>query len=458
MGDLQELMEEQADQELDETYTTSDFSVVAQNKSRYKILNRAFSLREILDRIGYGLGAHQFINILFFLTGAGALLVGIINAFRDVISDFFAAFIKEFSQLKTLGKQFISTAGIIFGFSFLGVLLGIRLHSTFLFAVAVLLGSIGVVAYGHLHVQLVDLHLHHEKRSKFLRKISHFGLLITLVAFLFSGFLLEHFGMEGQSILVMGKTIPLAGYFVVFEFAAIMFILSGFILAKTPLQNVPKKHYSFIKFLREYIHESTSKAKLFFSDSYSTFLFLGSLFIGVAHTLGAAFYGYVIYEFYKTSYFGGFLNVAVVFGVAILVSLLGSSVTQFVQRQAGLAPMFVFGTLLMAMMPLALLYNPHFYAVVLAASLAVLGSSILGVAQGLLTNKLLGPSEKKTFYTSLKTLSAIPFLILVIAGAYLAQIGGMPFTLLLKSLAVLLVGIVTPLYFWLVITSRKKNL
>ncbi len=458
MGDLHELMEEQADQELDETYKTANVSIIAKNKIRYKKLNFAFSLREILDRIGYGLGAHQFINILFFLTGAGAFVVGLVTALRDVISDFLAAFIKEFSLHRTLGKRFISTAGIIYGFSFLGILLAVQLHSSLLFALSILLGSMGVVTYGHLHVQLVEKHLRHEKRTKFLQQITHYGLLITLVAFLLSGFLLDYFGAKQKVLLIAGKTIPIVGYFVVFELAAILFILSGFILAKTPLLPFQKKYYSFTKFFKEYMRESLSKSKLFFSNKYSTFLFFGSLAISVAQSLGAAFYGYLIYMFYKNSYAGGFLNVAIVFGVAILVSLLSYRFTRFVQRQAGLAPMFVFGTLLMAMMPLALLFNPHFFAVILAASLAILGSSMIGVAQGLLTNKLLGPSEKKIFFTSLKMLLAIPFLFLTLLGAYLAQIGGFPFTLLLKGLIVLLVGIATPLYFWLVILSQKKRL
>ncbi|MCF7798919.1 hypothetical protein K9M74_03375 [Candidatus Woesearchaeota archaeon] len=457
MSDLQDLMEEQADQELDESYTSTNLEVMEHNKSRFRMLNKAFAQREILDRLGYGLGAHQFINILFFLTGAGAFLVGIINAFRDIISDFLAAFIKEFSQLNTLGKRFISTAGILFGFSFLGILLGIQLSSTALFAISMLLGSIGVVAYGHLHVQLVDTHLKHEKRSRFLRSISHYGLLITLLAFILSGFLLETF-KQGQSIELLGVVIPLTGYFLVFELAAIMFILSGFILAKTPLKAAEKKQYSLFTFFKSYLHESFSKAKQFFSSKYSTLLFLGSLFIGVIHTLGTTFYGYIIYDFYKTSYLGGFLNIALVFGIAIFVSLLSPWFTRFVQRRAGLAPMFVFGTLLMTMVPLALLYNPHFYAVILAVSLGVLGSSILGVAQGLLTNKLLEPSEKKTFFTSLKTLSAIPFLILVGGGAYVAHIGSFPFSTLLKIIILVLVGFITPLYFSLVISSQRKRL
>jgi hypothetical protein len=458
MTNFQDLLEEQADQELDETYTQTDFSVVAKNQTRYKKLNTIFSLREIFDRIGYGLGAHQFINILFFLTGAGALVVGVVNAFRDIFSDFFASFIKEFSHLKSLGKNFISRAAIIFGFSFLGILLGIRLQSTFIFALAILLGSVGVVAYGHLHVQLLETHLRHERRNKFLQHVSHYGLLITLIAFLLSGFLLEYFGMTGEQLTILGLTVPVVGYFIVLELAAIFFIISGFILGQTTLPATAQKSYSLLKFFKEYFRESTVKAKYFFSDRYSSFLFLGSLLISVVHTLSASFYGYIIYTFYLDQYAGGFLNVAIVFGIAILVSFLGPWLTRVIQREAGLAPMFVFGTLLMAIMPLTLLYNPHFYAVVMAASLAILGSSILGVAQSMLTHKLLGPSDRATFFTSLKVISTIPFLLLVTLGAYLAYASGFPFTSLLQFIILLLVGVVTPLYLWLVIISQRKKL
>lgn len=429
---------------------------LALSKKRNKKLNRLFSTKEIFDRIGYGFAAHQFITIFFFLIGASAFLVGTIHAFRNVLSDFFSSFFREFSQEKRLSNQFISTAGIVFGFSFFGLLLGIRIQSKLLFALSLLVGSIGVVTYGELYSQLLNEGIKHERRSWFLRRIAHYGLIITAIAFLFSGFLLEFIGMGEKTVVILGLQLPVSGYFLIFEIAAIAFIISGFILSRIPVGAQEQSRTSWSIFLKRYVHELHSQTKLFFSSKHIYFLYIGALLITVIEALGASFYGYYIFTLFRNQLFGGFFNVAVIFSIAILISFLGPFLITKLTRHIGLAPLFVFGTLLLAMTPLSLVFNPYFITIIVAVSLTVLGSSILGVAQSLLARKLLSPSQRKTFFTSLQALLIVPFFVLAVVGSLVAWL--FSFITLFKVVLFVLIFIIAPLYFALVIISNRKRL
>jgi len=417
--------------------------------------NSLFGLKEFFDRLGYGFAPHQFVTILFFLTGASALVVGIINGLRHLLSDLFSSFMQYYSSLKTMDKTFISSSGILFGFSFLLLVLAIRLRSVWLFSLALLIGSFGVVAYGELYTRLLDSTITYEKRSRFLRYKTYYGLLITAIAFLLSGFLLEIFGMGGTSTTIANFTIPVSGYFIAFELAAIAFILSGFIIRKLSVKT-KKTTYPVMKAVKEYTHQALSQLQLFRKNKYLMLLFIGAILLAVVESLGATFYGYYIYETFKDVFLGGFLNVAVIFVTAILVSFFSPTLIKFLKKKIGLAPMFVFGTLLMAIIPLVLIYNLYFYAVLLAVVIGVLGASIVGVSQGLLTRKLLARSERTLFFQSLHLLMIIPFLILVPLGAYIATIYS--FTTLFIVLLFTLLALIAPLYFVLVMLTNRQKL
>ncbi len=423
-------------------------------KKHYRKLNRRFTAKELLDRIGYGFGASQFITILFFLTGATPLLVGFINGFKDVLASLFSSFLQEFSKVNSLSKRFISSAGILFGFSLIGIVLAIRMSSPWTYAIALLVGSFGIVAYGERHHRIINASLRHERKSLFLKRITHYGLLITALSFLLSGYLLETFGIDAGTVSLFGMTIRLSGYFLAFEIAAIAFICSGFILSKTPL-NIGTRTYKMEKFLRGHFKKSLHEFRYFLNNKYLFMLFIGALLLSVIESLGATFYGYHIFTLFRDQYLGGFLNVALIFIIALLISTAGPFITRFLERHIGLAPMFVFGTMLMTLLPFIFMTNPHFYAVIAATSLAIIGSSILGASQGLLVQKLLPAHERSSFFNSIGVIIALPFLLLVIAGSMIAMSS---FLLLFKIMVIILLAVVAPLYIALVLTSHKQRL
>lgn len=409
-------------------------------KDKNVLYNNLFSCKEIFDRIGYGFAAHQFITILFFFTGAPIWLVGIISGAKDVLSVVFSSLIQKYSTVKSISNKFISRSGILFGFSFLIIAFAIKLKLVWLFAIAFLFGSLGVVTYGELYGKLLDSVIKHEKRGTFLKNIAHLGLIITGFAFLASGIIMDHYDM---------------GYLVAFEIASVVFILSGFVLSKIP-SNRDVAHYPMKLFFHEYLYQVKTQLKMVKKNRTVRLMFLVAILFGVIQSLGNAYYGYFIYTQFENMFFGGLTNVAVLFSFAILVSFIGPALTRYVQKNIGLTPMLVFGTLLVAMMPLVLAYNPHFYAVLVACGLAVIGSSIVGIGQGMLARKLLDVENRKLYFRSLSIIVLIPYIILIPIGAFIADIYG--FVALFRVLLILLVAVVAPLNISLVIISQKRKL
>lgn len=426
----------------------------AQAKKKYTLYNSIFGSKELFDRLSYGFGGYQFITILFYLTGAGAFIVSLITALRDVCITFLSSLLHDYSKVHTVGKQFISNAGIFYGFSFFGILLALRLESVALFAFSLLVGSFGVVTHGELFLRLRDNYIPHERRSGFLQKASHYGLVITAVAFFVAGVVLELFQAD-KATEIFGMTINVSGAFILVEVTAILCIISGYLLSLLPNNLQPLK-YPFKQFRIDFMRKTRHQMSQFLDNKYLVLLLVAGIGVSIVQNLGAALYGYHIYTSFLTSGLGGFINIGLIFTVAIIVSFMGPWLAHFLKKHIGLAPLFVFASLLMGMLPLAFIFNPYFTTILVATSLSVLGASIIGVSQGLLVRKLLYARERNLFFQVNALLTLLPVLIVVPIGGYLAQTQGFifVFTLLLG----LLLFVVAPLYLLLVLMSHRKRL
>lgn len=422
-----------------------------EEKKNIKLL----TIKEVLDRIGYGFASIQFINILFYLSGAGLFLIGIINGLKTIFSLLISSFLQEYSKIMNVSKKFMSNSGIVFGISFLFIAFAVVAKSLLLFSIAFLVGSIGVVTYGDLYTQLVEKTIKKEKMSKFLLRISHYGVIITAASLLIAGFLFDKFPMmNAQRINMIGKSLPIFGYLIAFEITAISFILSGYVLQfikekKTETQRIKG-------FFTNYFNKIKLQTSSFLKNKYLVILLFASAITGLVQILGNSFYGIYIYNKFNYAAFGGFTNIAVIFTFAILISFLGPAFSAKLNKKVGLAPTLVFGTLLVAMMPLVAAYNPHFMSITFANAFSVLGAAILGTSQGLLIRKLLTEEQRKLYFAALSTIVIIPFLILIPAGSWIAQTYGL--VTLFKLLAFILLVIGAPLYFVLVVMANKLRL
>ena len=409
-------------------------------------------LKEIFDKIGYGFGSQQFVNILFFLTGASFFVVGIVNGAKVILSTLISIITEEYSKVRSIGKRIIGGSAIIFGFTFLLISAAIFLNSLLLFALAILLGSISIVPYGEFYQRLIK-----DKDRTYLKNIVNYGLIITAISLFIGAYLMDKFPITGVplSFTLFGKlfSFRVYGYLIVFEITALSFILSGYILSfireeKTVLKGAVLKQISLgLKAIKE-------KLPYFVKNKVVLMLILAGILTSIVQTIGNSFYGIFVYTKFNDVGFGGFLNVAIVFLVAIFSSLFGLIISRIDARAYGKFPTLVLGTLLMAVMPLSYYYKPTLIFVMIGTIIGVMGSAIVGVVNGLLTLDLIHENERKMYFSTYRTYTVISYIILVPLFSYFAQTFGLSNLFLL--LALVLVLIVLPVYTVTMVKYKAK--
>ncbi|MGV8086339.1 MAG: hypothetical protein ACP5N1_01785 [Candidatus Woesearchaeota archaeon] len=421
--------------------------------------NKILGYKELLDRIGYGFASQQFINILFMLSGASLLLIGFINGIKTALIYFISGFLKQYSRLKHFGRTHIGTSGIIYGLSFLGMAFAVVLKNPVLFTISLLVGTIGVIAHGDIYIKLINSTLKSEHRKTFLKFISYFGILITAAAILLSGLLIELIPVNGISFTINPEWLNLAspiqfeiyGYLLAFEITAIMFILSGYLMSF--IDEKKEETYTsvtyLLAFLKEYMQNSKEDSRIFIKDKKIFLLTIAAILLTITQIVVNSYVGIFIYENFKHQFLGGFLNVAIIFVIALITSIIGTILTKRFAKHLGEAPMLVFGTLLIALLPLTIYYNPNLYAIGLATALSVIGGAIVGIAQGLIAERIMNEKEINTYFNGLGFISIFPTIILVTIGAIIAQLYDLQ--ILFMSLGIIIAGLIMPFYFVLVI-------
>jgi len=428
-----------------------------ENKKEVSKVIKRFTIKELFDRIGYGFGSPQFVNILFAQTGASYFTIGTINGIRAVLSVLFSTFIEQIYRTRNISKKFIGASGIVFGFSFIFIGMARFFNSVPFFILALFLGTIGVVSYGDLYEKLTS-GFKKEKRSYFLKKISQFGLFIIGGGMLLSAFVMDYFPATGTKVAfeLFGQAFSfrLYGYLIAFEITAISFILSGYVISfikERKKEIIEKKEVvqnSFIN-LKEHLG-------IFLSDKILLILLIASTTSGLVQTMGNSFYGIFIYRYLNNQGFGGFMNVAVIFIIALFASIIGPYISRKTSIEYGKFSMLAFGTVLMAIMPLTFYYNPNLVSIAMGTLIGIIGASVTGVAHGLLTLEIIPEKIRQTYFGSFSLLISIPFLITTPISSYIAHIYGLRNLFLI--LGVMLLVIVLPLYFLVVIMHRNSKL
>ncbi len=452
-----------AKEEVDEIIKSQEADVSKAKKNFREDYSRETSRLKkklILDRVGYGFAATQFINILFYLTGAPFFLIGIVNALKSSLSTTLSSLLKEYSKEGFISRRIITFSGLLFGFSFLFMAFAVSIKSPALFAVSLLFGSLGIVSYGDLFRQFINNEIKKQRFSLLLSKLAFSGIIITTFSLLLAGYLMNAIPITGQvfTMNLFGQVMSfrLYGYLIAFEITALAFILSSYIISKLNI-NITGKRKSISGFLSEYMKNLRSNTKRVLSNKYLLLLSLASIILAVFYSVINSFMGIYIFREYSHIFLGGFMNVAVMYGAALLFSFFAPVMTAKFRRVLGLAPMFVFGSLLLALLPLTVVYNANnFYAIIVANVLSVFGGAIIGSAQGLIANRLLNEADKSAFYVSSGMITVIPFLILV--GILVALPSVIGFLALFEYLAYGIIILLMPLYLLLVFWSTKTKL
>lgn len=412
-------------------------------------ISKQFFFKEIYDRIGYGFGSQQFVNILFFHSGASLFMLGIVNSIKAIIGSLFSSYLREYTKENVVNSRVVGYFGILFGFSFIVMAAARHLGLVWLFALAMIVGTLGVVSYGEFYKKLLFDIQKGEKRGP-LREIYTYGLMITGASLLVAAFILDRI----PNIRIL--SINLSGYMIVFEIAAICFIISGYIL--TLIQTKVVKTDSVkrgIQFANQFFSRITKDANEIFKIKVMWVLLITATISGVVQIIGHSFYGIFIYQSFKYVGFGGFINVAIISFIAIVTSLLTPLITKQNVKEYGKFPMLVFGTMLMAITPLTFSFNPNLVSITIGILLGVMGSAIVGIAQGFLAMELLPLRLRESYFNINSIFVTLPYLILVPAGSYFGQIQGL--RKLFLSLGVMLLVVVMPMYLFVIIFEEVKS-
>jgi hypothetical protein len=409
---------------------------------------RRFLYKDLLDRIGYGFGSQQYINILFYIIGAPLFVVGILNGLRVFLGGIISSVISAYSSSRS--KVILSCSGILVGMSFLGLAVSVWISSLLLFFISAIAGTLAIIPYGEIYHRIVRGLLEHERKTYVLNQLATYGTIITILSLFFAGFLLEQFPVSGRVLSLYGLKAHIFGYVLVFEIAALAFVASGFLVYFVIGRQISGKGAS----IAQGFKEMKSQWHEFSKNRILVTLLLASAATSIVNTMGNAFYGIFIYSKLMHVGFGGFVNVAVIFSVGVIAVLLAPSLTRMNALRYGNFPLLVFGTLLMAIMPLSYYYKPNLLSIAIGTLVGICGAAVVGTAQGLLTMDLLKDEERMRFFRFNAAATVLPYVIGIPMASWLLQIVGMQKFFLALSLTLCLV--VAPLYFGIVLMQHKK--
>ena len=419
--------------DVDEAISSVSHIVSKKNNKKNSALIAKGFFKELFDRLGFGFGSQQYINILFFLSGASLFFIGIINGIRVLLIALLTPLIDEWTRVKKLSNSIIILNGFLFALSFVLIILAKRFNLISLFIVSFIVSAITLVIFGNSYSKLLKQNLKPEKMG-ILGRISKIGLIITAISLFASAYIMDKFTN---------------GYLISFGIAAGCFIISAFtlFLFKCSIHKQEAGTINLIKDLKTHIG-------LFLKNKIILVLLIASTITAFVQTIGNFYYGIFIYTFLGKTGFGGFLNVAVVFIVATLASLIAPYITRMNAKAYGKFPMLVFGTLLIAIMPLTYFYNPNLVSISMATMLGILGAAIVGVAHGLLILDLLHEADRRYYFRVSNLLITIPYIITIPIGSYIAQAFGLKTLFLVLGLT--LVCIVMPLYLIIIMLYSRK--
>ncbi len=437
-------------QDVEEALHKFASSLRDEKSEKKKSESRKFFLKEIFDRIGYGFGSEQYVNILFFQSGAAYPIIALANGIKAILTSIVSSFIKDYSSEKGVDRRTISSAGILYGYCFIMMAIGVLFQSPLIFFIAIILGAIGVVSYGEFYQQFMQQNLSTQKEG-IIAYIYRYGLFITMASLVAAAYLMDRF----QLISLPGELASFGffSYLAIFEIAALLFILSGYVVSQlksaTSKKGVLKE---IIAYIPEYLARTKSDLRIVMKNKAVVILTLATSLTAFVQMLGNAFYGIFIYQNFSDMGFGPFLNVAMVSVLALFTSLLTPLITKENTKLYGKYPMLIFGTALMAIMPLAFYHNPNLRSIGMGTILGVAGAAIVGIANGMLCAELVPKDIKASFFGVYTIIIILPYLITVPLGACLVSLIGLSNIFLL--LAVILILLVLPMYFVLMLSPK----
>lgn len=430
------------------------YELEQENEKEVKQKRRTLGTVEFLDRFGFGMSSTQYINIFAFLFGANLFFIGVIHSFASALELLLTFLLDNCQRMKHFFKTEVSKlfglasllmiAYFMFKMNYLGILIGMLLYSIFF-------------AFYNYSYPLKSLKiLKEEKRGIFLRNVALFGVFISSAGMFTTAFILDFFTMNpSKEIVFLGHNLcpPSLLFFLAFVLLFLSWIISLRYRKINYIEESPEP--SELYGLKTKFKEAFAFFKEIKKDKNLFIFFIGSSLSFVVSLMIYAYLGIFVYTTLSDVGLGAFRNVALVFIIAMISSIIGPFVVRKNAEEIGKLPLLIFGSLLTALLPFSLYLSHGITSITLATLLGVLGMSISETALGLIFMDTIPLEIRKTYFNSVKMLVWLPSLILSIGGAYVASALGL--RVLFLGLAIIQLCIVFPLYFTMLIkTSRKK--
>jgi len=425
---------------------------------------KALAAKDIFDTFGYAFSSQQFLNIFFYQSGAGLFLIGMFNAFRNLLTVLASAVVQSYNKNIAFYKKSVTVLGIFLSISMLLLACATGRGATWMFAVVFLLTGILVAGHGDFYIKVRELGEGEGNRAGemtadvmgntgIMVKVQRYGLVMTAFALIVAGYALD----KVAYLPVMGWR--LHSSFLLMSMAALSFFLGLLMFMLYRPDNRTKnlrnaQNDSLFASAQVTLGKTFLSLGNFMKDRTSLILIIATMLVSTAQMWGSIFYGLFIFNNLGEAGFGPYLNVAVIFTIAALTSLLGPIISRLNAAEYGTFPMLAFGTMLMAIMPFVYFFNPNIGSIAMATTLGIIGAAIAGVAQGMLVHDLIPAIQHNEFYSSIAIISSLPFVITGPLGGYIADRFGMSMLFLVSG--IILIAVVG-LYFLLVLDNHNKH-
>jgi hypothetical protein len=425
------------------------------------INNKYVGLKETLDKISFGMGNLQFINILFYILMPSYWLIGIFLATRTYLVsriELKKDIAKGIEKLK--GKSYWYGAGL--GYMFIFIAFAVTFRSVIAFSIFFLgIGILGAL-YMKSSNMLSKMSIPKDKKSHYLKWISYYGLPLTAIVMVIAGIVIDKL-REPLSIPLGETSIFIYGYALLFMIAGLLLIISSYLQSN-------------IKEIKTEINEESIDHIIPKKEAHDSFiiglLIAGIIFFSVQTSLNYLL-GLYLYETYES-----FTFVALLLAATLLAAFLSPLFfDKSTIKKTGKSFILLFGTGLALFLPLLLTITTHegikswiiqalrnigfsgsthvisfmplFYLII-----GITGASIAGIAYSRITRELLQHDDMKEFSHKLGTSIGIGTAIFIMIFFLLREFTGQFW---MSFMAITILYIITALLFARLVSTKSEQ-
>ena len=390
---------------------------------------KTLAFKETGERLAFGLGNLQLLNVLLITVIPNIFITGLILAIRSVVTGVIESGYLSFSKRFDGEKKRSYWYGSALGYSFILSSIFITLHSVTdgvlfmgLFAASFL--SIGI--FGALYLQsglrLKSGSINKDRMNHYLKWISYYGIVLVAIVFLIAGIVLD---VYSEPIIITDLPVPLF----IYGYAILLFVTGILVLVTAYLSTCLRRVrivQDGVGTISAYRHSIGSALRETLAEGSFAKSMLAAGVVFYSGQLALNYYlGIHLYE-----HFEAFTPVAVLFGATLLTMFV---VPLFFDKKTlrlnGRSSLFLFGTGLALFIPVAfaLVHMPALRAgfVTLIAPvvpfpeaavdflpmlyllIGIAGSSIAGIAFSRLALDTMKPGLRTQFMRSLGLLTPI---------------------------------------------------